>query len=176
MEDIRANLALEAMDAPNAAEQENESFSTLDFVRELYLNSEEQKKLEGKKIRLLKTAVTLLSVMSAVVFLSCALIVPAFLNAASETSKALTVVQKVDVETIAKNIDALALQAKETLVQVGSAVEVLNDLDMESLNATIGELKIAVDSFTELDIATLNKTISNLNATVEPFARYFGSK
>lgn len=176
MEDIQANLALEALETPSAAEPQNESFTTLDYVRELYLNAEEQKKVEDKKMRLLRTAVALLSVLSAVFVLSCALVVPALMNAANEASKTLALVQKVDIETIAKDMDALALQANETFVQVGSAVEVLNDLDMESLNATIGELSTAVDSFSELDVAKLNEAISNLNATVEPLARFFGKK
>jgi len=176
MEDVQANLALESLETPGASEQQNESFTTLDYVRELYLNAEEQKKLEGKKIRLLKTAVTLLSVLSAVVVFSCALVVPALMNAANEAAKTLALIQKVDVEKIAKDMDTLALQANETFIQVGSAVEVLNDLDMESLNATIGELSTAVDSFSELDVAKLNEAISNLNATVEPLARFFGKK
>ncbi len=174
MEDTRSDLALETVEAGSDQQPQSESFTTLDYVRELYLNSEEQKKLEKKKVRLLRTGVILISVVMAVLVASCALVVPALLDTAAEAKQALVLVQKVDVETIAEDIDALALQANETFVEVGDAVQVLNELDIEALNATIGELQTAVASFSALDIATLNTAIANLNATVEPLARLFG--
>ena len=174
MEQTHSNLALEVSESNN--ETQTDSFTTLDYVRELYLLAEEQKKSDHRKVRLLRTAVTLLAVTMAAVILSAVLVVPALINTANEASKTLAIVQQIDVETIASDMDALAVQANETFSQVGDAVKVLDDLDMESLNATIGELQIAVESFSKLDIATLNKAIANLNATVEPLARLFGKK
>ncbi|MCE5188910.1 MAG: hypothetical protein LLF75_06980 [Eubacteriales bacterium] len=176
MGDLRTNLALESVEASGENEARNDTFTTLDYVRELYLTAEEQKKNERRKIRLLRAGVAMMGVTMAAAILSALFVVPALMNTANEASKALAILQKVDVETIAKDMDALAIQANDTFVQVGSAVQVLNDLDMESLNATIGELETAVESFSNLDVAKLNEAIANLNATVEPLARFFGKK
>ena len=174
MEQAHSNLALEVSESSD--ETKADSFTTLDYVRELYLLAEEQKKSDQRKVRLLRTAVTLIAVTMAAVILSAVLVVPALLNTANEASKALEIVQKIDVETIATDMDTLAVQANETFLQVGDAVKVLDDLDMETLNATIGKLETAVESFSKLDVATLNTAIANLNATVEPLARLFGKK
>ncbi len=174
MEQTHSNLALEVSES--TGETQADSFTTLDYVRELYLLAEEQKKSDHRKVRLLRAAVTLLAVTMAAVILSAVLVVPALLNTANEASKTLAIVQQIDVETIASDMDALAVQANETFSQVGDAVKVLDDLDMESLNATIAELEVAVESFSKLDVATLNTAIANLNATVEPLARLFGKK
>ena len=174
MEQTHSNLALEVSES--SGETQTDSFTTLDYVRELYLLAEEQKKSDRRKVRLLRAGVALIAVTMAAVILSAVLVVPALLNTANEASKTLAIVQQIDVETIASDMDALALQASDTFSQVGDAVGVLNDLDMESLNKTIGELQIDVESFSKLDVATLNKAITNLNATVEPLARLCGKK
>jgi type II secretory pathway component PulF len=167
-------LALEVSEP--SGETQTDSFTTLDYIRELYLLAEEQKKSDRKKIRLLRAGVALIAVTMAAVILSAVLVVPALLNTANEASKTLAIVQQIDVETIASDMDALAVQASDTFLQVGDAVKVLDDLDMETLNETIGKLETAVESFSKLDVATLNKAIANLNATVEPLARLFGKK
>lgn len=174
MEEPRSDLAMETVETPSEPAAENENFTTLDYVRELYLNSEEQKKLEKKKIRLIRAGLTVLAVMAAAVIVSGALVVPALLTTANEATKTLAEVQKVDMVGIAANVDALALQASDTFVQVGDAVAVLDELDMDTLNETIGELKTAVDNFSTLDVDTLNTAIANLNATVTPLAKLFG--
>ena len=176
MEENRSDMALEAVDAAKENESQQNSFTALDYTRELFLNSEEQKKIEKKKLRLVRAAVAMLGVMTAVVVLCAALVVPALLRTASEANKTLAVIQKIDVETIAADVDALSIQASKTFVDVGEAVTVLNGLDMATLNATIVQLKTAVDSFSDLDVAKLNEAITNLNATVAPLARLFGNK
>jgi len=176
VEHTHSDLLLETVDPSGGTQAQTDSFTTLDYVRELYLHTEEQKTIERKKIRLLRAAVAFLGVTMTVVIFSAALVVPALIRTANEASKALAIVQQIDVETIASDMDALAVQASDTFSQVGDAVKVLDDLDMVSLNATIGELETAVESFSKLDVETLNKAISNLNATVEPLARLFGKK
>lgn len=176
MEHTQSDLALEAVAPSEAAQTQTDSFTTLDYVRELYLNSEEQKKTDRKKMRLLRAAVAFLGVTTAAVLLSAAFVVPALLTTANEANRALAVIQTIDAETIASDMDALAVQASDTFQQVGDAVQVLDDLDMETLNSTIGELETAVSSFSKLDVAKLNEAITNLNATVEPLARLFGKK
>ena len=175
MEDAIEKLALETVESPQASDKA-ESIEVIDYVRELFLNSEEQKKLEHKKVRLMRVCVGLLSGIALVVLVSAAVLVPPLLTTVTEANKALATVQKVDVETITTNIDELTIQANETFATVGEAVKVLNGLDMQSLNATIAELKTGVESFSNLDVETLNTAIANLNATVEPLARFFGKK
>ena len=175
MEDAIEKLALETVETAQESDQ-NESFEVIDYVRELFLNSEEQKKLEQKKVRLMRACVGLLSGIALVVLVSAAVLVPPLLTTVTEANKALATVQQVDVKSITTNIDELAVQANETFSSVGEAVKVLNGLDMQSLNATIAELKTGVESFSKLDIQTLNTAIANLNATVEPLAKLFGKR
>ncbi len=174
MEESHAELSLEPVAAAEA--EKTESFDVIDYVRELFLNSEEQRKLEQKKLKLMRTCVALLSVVAFVVVASAAILVPMLLTTVSEANKALVTVQQVDIQAITTNIDELAVQATDTFESVGEAVKVLDALDMESLNATIAELKTGVESFSKIDIETLNAAIANLNATVEPLAKLFGKK
>lgn len=175
MEDAIEKLALETVETAQESNK-NESFEVIDYVRELFLNSEEQKKLEQKKVRLMRACAGLLSGIALVVLVSAAVLVPPLLTTVTEANKALATVQQVDVKSITTNIDELAVQANETFSSVGEAVKVLNGLDMQSLNATIAELKTGVESFSKLDIQTLNTAIANLNATVEPLAKLFGKR
>lgn len=176
MEDAIGKLALETVEQPANEAAKNDSFEVIDYVRELFLNSEEQKKLEKTKVKLIRVCVALLSFVSLVVLASAAILVPKLLTTVTEANKALVTVQQIDVKGITTNIDALAVQATDTFVSVGEAVQVLNALDMDSLNATIAELKTGVQSFSKIDIATLNTAIANLNATVAPLAKLFGKK
>ena len=176
MEEAIEKLALETVEQPAKEATKADSFEVIDYVRELFLNSEEQKKLEQKKVRLMRVCVALLSVVSLVVLVSAAVLVPQLLTTVTQANHALEIVQQIDVKGITTNIDALSVQATDTFVSVGEAVQVLNALDMESLNATIAELKTGVQSFSQLDIVTLNAAIENLNATVEPLAKLFGKK
>lgn len=175
MENAIEKLALETVETAQESGK-NESFEVIDYVRELFLNSEEQKKLEQKKVKLMRVCVGLLSGIALVVLVSAAVLVPPLLTTVTEANKALATVQQVDVKSITTNIDELAAQANDTFVSVGEAVKVLNGLDMQSLNATIAELKTGVESFSKLDIETLNTAIANLNATVEPLAKLFGKR
>ena len=176
MEDALEKLALETVTLPDGDAQNNESFDVIDYVRELFLNSEEQKKLEQKKIKLIRVCVALMSVVALVVVLSAAILVPMLLTTISEANKTLVTVQQVDIQAITKNIDALAVQAKETFESASDAAKVLNALDMETLNATIAELKTGVASFSKIDFETLNSAITNFNATIAPIASFFGKK
>lgn len=175
MEDRLEQLALEAVESTTNKES-NESFGVIDYVRELFLNSEEQKKLEQKKIKLIRICVALLSSIALVVVVSACVLVPTLMNTFSEASKALVTIQQIDVKSITTNFDELTVKASDSFESVGEAVKVLDALDMESLNATIAELKTGVQAFSKLDIETLNEAIANLNATVEPLAKLFGKK
>lgn len=174
MEESHAELSLEPVATAEA--EKTESFDVIDYVRELFLNSEEQKKLEQKKLKLMRTCVALLSVVAFVAVVSAAVLVPVLLITVSEANKALVTVQQVDIEAITTNIDELAVQATDAFESVGEAVKVLDALDMQSLNATIAELKTGVETFSKIDIETLNTAIANLNTTSEFLAKLFGKK
>ena len=176
MEEMREDLALDTLKSADDAAVNTDSFEVIDYVRELFLNSEEQKKLEKKRLRLTRISVVLLAIVSLVMAVSAVILVPAILTTVQQANEAISIIQKIDVKTITTNIDALAVQATETFDSANEAVKVLNALDMESLNATIAELKTGVESFSKLDIETLNTAIENLNATVAPLAKFFGKK
>jgi hypothetical protein len=150
MEEAIEKLALETVEQPAPDANPTDSFAVI----------------EQKKLKLVRVCVALLSFVSLVVLASAVILVPKLLTTVTEANKALVTVQQIDVVGITTNIDALAVQATDTFESVGEAVQVLNALDMKSLNATIAELKTGVQSLSKLDIATLNAAISNLNATV----------
>lgn len=159
--------------AEQPAEAENERFETIDYVRELFLNSEEQKKNEKKRLRLLTACVCLLSAVALTVVVSCVLLVPAGLRAVNEVTAVAETVQAIDLDGLVTTVNDFSKQAGETFVSVAGAVSVLDELDMASLNGAISQLQTTVEQFSQLDITTLNTAIQNLNDTVEPFANFF---
>lgn len=171
MEEAREELALEPTQKQNA--QPEEKFETIDYVRELFLNSEEQKKSDQKRVRLLRVCVILLSVIAFCIFAATAVLVPAALITAKEVNDSLAVVQKIDVDALVTTVNNFTDEAGKTFTSVGSAVSVLEELDIDSLNETIAQLKTAVESFSQVDITKLNEAIENLNDSVEPFANFF---
>ena len=88
MEDAIEKLALETVETAQESGK-NESFEVIDYVRELFLNSEEQKKLEQKKIKLIRVCVGLLSGIALVVLVSAAVLVPPLMTTVTEANKAL---------------------------------------------------------------------------------------
>ena len=171
MEEAREELALEPAQ-PQAGEKEVK-FETIDYVRELFLNSEEQKKTDYKRVRLLRTCVILLSVIAFCIVAATVVLVPTALITAKEVNDSLAVVQKIDVDALVTTVNDFTDEAGKTFTSVGSAVSVLEELDIETLNATIAQLKTAVESFSKVDITKLNEAITNLNDSVEPFANFF---
>ncbi len=153
-----------------------ESFEVIDYVRELLLNSEEQKQIEKKRIQLLRVCVALLAVFLFIVIASAAVLAPVLLRTVSRANDVLGDLEKIDIAQVVSDIDTLSEDASDMFVSVGDAVTVLNGLDMESLNETIAELQVGVESFSELDIESLNQAIEDLNAIVEPLAKLFGKK
>lgn len=159
--------------AAQPAEAEPDRFETIDYVRELFLNSEEQKKLEKKRLRLSSVTVSLLAVLTLAVVVSCAVLVPAGLRAVREVNAVAEAMNQIDLEGLVTTVSDFSKQADETFASVSSSVAILDELDIYALNDAITELKSAVEQFSELDVATLNTAIQNLNATVEPFAKFF---
>ena len=159
--------------AEQPVQPEPDRFETIDYVRELFLNSEEHRKSDRKRLRLLTACVCLLSAVALAVVASCVLLVPAGLRAINEVTAVAETVQKIDLDGLVTSVNDFSKQADETFVSVSEAVSVLDELDMESLNGAISQLKTTVEQFSQIDITTLNTAIQNLNDTVEPFANFF---
>jgi predicted PurR-regulated permease PerM len=173
MEEKRSDVALEPVDAQQGdGGQQEEAFETIDYVREIFLNSEAQKKSDRKRLNLSRACVVLLSILTVAIVAACAVVVPMAIRVGNEVNKTLAIVQSVDVEALTEDVDGFIKQANDTFVSVGSAVSVLDELDMASLNSAITQLEVAVQSLSEIDVATLNTAISNLNDAVAPLANF----
>ena len=175
MEETHLEQTEVAQEAPESAAQ-SESFEVIDYVRELYLNSEEQRRIERKKLNLLRAITAMFAVIVFLVVASAAVFVPILARTVTKANEVLAAVEQIDIDKVVNDIDKLSEDASDMFVSVGEAVTVLNDLDMETLNETIAELKTGVESFSELDIDSLNQAIADLNAIVEPLAKLFGKK
>jgi len=168
-EESREQAAL----ATPPAGTESDRFETIDYVRELFLNSEEQKKIEKKRLRLSSVSVSLLAVLTLAVVVSCAVLVPAGLRAVREVSVVAETMNRIDLEGLVTTVDDFSRQADETFASISSSAAVLDELDIDSLNEAVAELETAAEQLSGLDVATLNTAIQNLNDTVEPFAKFF---
>ena len=86
MEEAIEKLALETVEQPATNANPTDSFAVIDYVRELFLNSEEQKKIEQKKLKLIRVCVALLSFVSLVVLASAVILVPKLLTTVTEAN------------------------------------------------------------------------------------------
>lgn len=90
----------------------------------------------------------------------------------------LTMVQDAQVKETLVSIQDFANQGTVSFSAledtVTESMQVIEGLDVDTLNAAIQKLSKASDSLGELDFATLNQAITNLNATVEPLAKFLG--
>lgn len=173
MEDTHKDEALELVQEHVDETQENENFETIDYIRELFLNSEIQKKSEHKRLILSRVSVALLSVLTLAIVVSCIIVVPVAVSVGSEANKALAIVQQIDTETLMADVDNFTQIADETFTSVGDAVSVLEELDIDTLNSAIAGLETGVQKLNDIDVDALNEAIQNLNDSVEPFANFF---
>lgn len=173
MEETRSDEALEVVSEQSDDIQDTEKFETIDYVRELFLNSEAQKKSEHKRLILSWVSVALLSVLTVAIVASCIIVVPVAVSVGREANKALAIVQQIDTEALMRDVDDLTQLADETFTSVGDAVSVLEELDVDTLNSAIAELESGVQKLNDIDVDALNEAIQNLNDSVEPFANFF---
>ena len=173
MEETRSDEALEVVSEQNDDIQDKENFEIIDYVRELFLNSEAQKKSEHKRLILSWVSVALLSILTVAIVASCVIIVPVAVSVGNEANKALAIVQQIDTEALMSDVDVFTKLADETFTSVGDAVSVLTELDVDTLNSAITELESGVQKLNDIDVDALNEAIQNLNDSVEPFANFF---
>jgi len=173
MEETRSDEALELMKEQTGGNADRGKFETVDYVRELFLNSEIQKKSEHKRLVLARVCMILLSVLTAAIVAACVIIVPIIKSVGDEANQALAVVQSLDTEALMADVDEFTQLADETFTSVGDAVSVLEELDIDTLNSAIAELETGVQKLNDIDVDALNEAIQNLNDSVEPFANFF---
>ncbi len=173
MKETRSDEALEVVSEQSDDIQDTEKFETIDYVRELFLNSEALKKSERKRLILSWVSVALLSVLTVAIVASCIIVVPVAVSVGREANKALAIVQQIDTEALMRDVDDFTQLADETFTSVGDAVSVLEELDIDTLNSAIAELESGVQKLNDIDVDALNEAIQNLNDSVEPFANFF---
>ena len=150
-----------------------ERFETIDYVRELFLLTLEQRKADKKKIRLLRACTALLGALLALFIAVCVVVLPAALCASDELDATLAVVRDADLDGLVTKLQSFTAEAGKALSSVGEAAGTLEEIDIDALNAAIEQLGGAVNTLSGIDVKTLNNAISNLNDTVEPFAKFF---
>ncbi len=173
MDETRSDEPLDLVSKQAGDDHGSQNFETIDYVRELFLNSETQKKTEHKRLVLSRISVALLAILTAAIVTACIVIVPVVVSVGEDASEALEVVKQFDTEALMADVDHFSQLADETFTSVGDAVSVLEELDIDTLNSAIAELKTGVQKLNEIDVDALNEAIQNLNDTVEPFAKYF---
>lgn len=136
-------------------------------------NAQEKERVIYQKLTFF-TLLALLLVIAGAVFL-CIKPVRQTLDNVNAT---LTMVQDAQVKETLVSIQDFANQGTVSFSAledtVTESMQVIEGLDVDTLNAAIQKLSKASDSLGELDFATLNQAITNLNATVEPLAKFLG--
>jgi len=96
----------------------------------------------------------------------------------TNVNETLNMVQQAQVNETLLSIQNFANQGTESFSALENTVvesmQVLEGLDVETLNAAIQKLNVASEGLVELDFETLNTAITNLNATIEPLAKFLG--
>lgn len=162
-----------------APEPQADSFVTLDYVKEIYLNTQEQIKLDKKKIRLMRLCVVcllLVVVVLAAAVISAGPYVKAIVNDINQlTAKVMAIdINAITTEltTLMKNANEAILNANTALTSVSDAAGNIAKIDMDSLNGAIGELTKAVENFSKLDISKLNSAIENFYNAAEKLSKW----
>ena len=175
--DVTALETKEAVDiaAPEPTpEPQADSFVTLDYVKELYLNSQEQLKLDKKKIRMMRLCVFcmfLVVVLLAVTVFAAGPYVKSIVNDINQlTGK----IMAIDINAITTELTTLMKNANEAILNANTALTAVTDaagniakLDMDSLNDAIAELTKTVENFSKMDIGKLNDAINELDAAAK---------
>lgn len=160
-------LVEEKTEAPAAKE---ENFSTLDYVKELYLLTLAQEKRDKKKLFAIRLCTIFMFVIAAA-FVVALIGAKPYLDAVVKDVNDITAqVMKIDVKKLTEDVDTLIVDANTSLKSVGDAANTLAALDMEALNGAIDSLTKTVDNFGKIDIAKLNDSIDVLAAAADALA------
>ena len=155
-------------------EPQADTFVALDYVKELYLNSQEQLKLDKKKIRLMRLC--LLCMFLVVVILAATVILagPYVKSIVNDINQLTGKIMAIDINAITTELTTLMKNANEAILNANTALTAVTDaagniakLDMDSLNDAIAELTKTVENFSKMDIGKLNDAINELDAAAK---------
>lgn len=156
------------------ATQAQEDFTTLDYVREIFLQGVESEKLAKKRLRVQRfTAFCTLLIMIAVVVAVIGMFVyggPMLKSVVGDFHSITMKVQEADIKTLSAQAIQTLEDAQVALKAVNEAAAKLQKLDMDSLNSAISELTKTVENFGKIDIAGLNTSIDTLGKVATALA------
>lgn len=164
-----------AEQAQNLAMQQGdpaaEKFDTLDYVKEIFLNSVELKKLaeerskaDRKKIRLMRLCVVLMAVVALTLVFAVYAAGPYVRSIVSNFNAITQKVLEIDSKSLVANAQVLIADATTTIKSAG---ETLDKLDIDALNTAINDLGEKVG---KMDMESLNGAIKSLNDVVSTLA------
>ncbi|MEG1523688.1 MAG: hypothetical protein RRZ24_04720 [Clostridia bacterium] len=149
-----------------------DSFGTLDYVKELFLQGIEQEKRDRKKLRMLRLCTIFIGIMMVTLVLSAILVGPYFQSAVRDFHAITEKVQEINVQKLTAQIDQFLTDATVSINTVGQAAGKLSELDMKALNDAILELSKTVEIFGKIDIGKMNASIETLYNATEKLSKF----
>ncbi len=153
-------------DAQAPVPGDGESFDTLDYVKELFLNSLEQKKADKKKIRLMRFCAVCMAVIAVTLIIAVVAAGPYIRSVVSDFHAITQKITAIDMQALTDNAQKLMADANVTIKSAGATLEAL---DMDALNSTIKDLGEKVDA---MDMESLNSAIESLNEVVTKLSNF----
>ncbi len=152
-------------------EAKEENFTTLDYVKELYLLSLAQEKRDKQKLLSIRLC-TVFMLVIAVAFVVALVGAKPYLDAVVQDVNDITAqIMKINVKQLTEDVDTLIVEANTSLTAVGNAANTLAALDMDSLNGAIDSLTTTVDNFGKIDVSKLNDSIEVLAKAAEALGK-----
>ena len=139
-------------------EGSNPNEDVISLLKQIQQDTAEQKELQKKRLTLSKVSTAMVALLTVIIMISLAWILPTFNNLAKTADVAIaqltTVMQ--DIEVIAKEI------------QEANLVNILKNVN--------GLLEETNEKITALDVNELNQALKNLGDALSPLAKMFGGR
>ena len=155
-----------------AADKPQESFETLDYVKELFLHAEQQEKNDKKKLLYLRLICLFLAVIMAAVVLSAVFAGPYVKTAVQDFHAIAEKVRQIDINALTAQMELMMSDATKAINEVRLAAENLTKLDIDGLNGALSELTKTVENLGKMDIEALNSAIEALNSAAQKIANF----
>lgn len=164
---------------PEGAQPDAETVSTAGETKMLFDFAAEQKAHNRKMQRLMTITAGCMIGILAVVVLAAALILPRALGILSDVQAITTQVQEMadQAETVLTDAQEIVSQVKEGNPR--QLMDSLNSLARESETAMlecVEQVTRAVDILDKMDIDSLNTAVDNLGQAIAPLAKLFGGR
>ena len=152
-----AEQPVELQPKEQTSPSDSESFETIDYVKELFLHSIEQKKADKKKIRLMRFCALCMAIITLTLVAAVILARPYIETVVNDFDAITQKILAIDVKSLTDNAQQLMTDANTAIKSAG---DTLDALDMEALNTTIKDLGDKIDA---MDMEQLNDAITALN-------------